>query len=513
MAITRNDPAVSTEPDVADDVGAPAEPRAARIAGALGLGLLSGVLATLAFPPFGLWPLIFIAFVPMIVGIHHVAPPRWGKVVLGLGVTVFIAGQLSPGLAEGEVAGVFQLLPLIFGLLFMAIAFRSQAFHARTGYRWLPITTPLAWVAIDSIRASGSGAFSALGGTFVNPVYTLYNLPTFLQPVSVTGIYGLELLVLVVNFTIGALIVRRLAGQPLPRLAPALVAGAVAVWLIAGMALMGSPAAGAKTVRVAAIQTGTDGDAPATVKDQRFARDVAQTRAAAAQGAKLAVWNEVGLDFDPQKEHTDELKALTRETGVHIAIGYGFDDSKGRHHNEVVMLSPDGTFSQPYGKDHPGTFAGDYSDTQGTYPVKQTEFGVVGTVICYDMDFTDTARKMTRKGARLLAASSNDVETITDTHFTHLVFRAIENRVPTIKADEGYDSAIIDQWGRILQVTTNPSGQVQRTLIADVTMGSGKSPFVSLGDWFGWLAVFGMVASVVLSRLSVRRRRSESDAA
>jgi apolipoprotein N-acyltransferase len=510
MAITRNDPAVAVETGASVDAApaAPSGSRRGRIAGALGLGLLSGVLATLAFPPFGWWPLIFVAFVPMIVGAHHVAPPRWGKVVIGLGITAFVCGQISPGLAEGEVAAVFQLLPLIFGAIFMGIAFRSQAFHARTAYRWLPITTPLAWVAIDSIRASGSGAFSALGGTFVNPVYTLYNLPTFLQPISVTGIYGLELLILVVNFTIGALVVRRLAGHPLPRLAPALVAGAVAVWIIAGVALMGSPSAGAKTVRVAAIQTGTDGSAPEAVKAQRFARDVAQTREAAAQGAKLAVWNEGGLDFDPQKEHTDELKALTRETGIHIAIGYGIDDEQGRHHNEVVLLSPDGSFSQPYGKDHPGTFAGDYSDTQGTYPVTRTEFGVVGTVICYDMDFTDTARKMTRNGARLLSASSNDVKTITDTHFTHLVFRAIENRVPTVKGDEGYDSAIIDQWGRIKRLTTNPSGQIQRTLVADVTMGSGTSPFVSFGDWFGWLAVVGMLASVVLSRVSERRRRS-----
>jgi apolipoprotein N-acyltransferase len=508
MAITRNDPAVATDVDVErrDATAPPSEGRIGRIAAALGLGLASGVLVTLAYPPFELWPLVFVAFVPMIVGMYRVAPPRWAKAVFGVAIGAFLAGQFSAGLAEGDVAPVFQLMPVIFAVIFGLVAWRSRAFHDRTGYRWLPITLPVAWVAIDFLRGNGSGVFSALGGTWAQLAYPLFRQTTFIQPVSVFGIYGLELLVLVVNFTIGAVVLRALAGERLPRVAPAVVAGVLVAWAVLGMALMGSPARGDRTVRVAAIQTGTDEPAPDAVKAQRFARDMAQTRAAAAQGTKLAVWNEVGLEFDPRKEHTDELKALTRETGITLAIGYGFTDAKDRHHNEVVMLSPDGTFSQPYGKDHPGTFAGDYSDTQGTYPVKQTEFGVIGSVICYDMDFTDTARKMTRNGARLIAAPSNDVKAITDTHYTHLVFRSIENRVPTVKADEGYDSAIIDQWGRIKRSTTNPSGVVQNTLIADVTMGSATSPFVSFGDWFGWLAVAGLVLVLVLSRVTAARR-------
>jgi apolipoprotein N-acyltransferase len=502
MAITKTDPAVAVEQPAA----APPERRGGRVLAALGLGLASGVLVTLAYPPFELWPLVFVAFVPMIVGMYRVAPPRWAKVVFGMAIGGFMAGQFSAGLADGEVAAVFQLMPLIFAAIFTLVAWRSRAFHDRTGYRWLPITLPLAWVAIDFLRANGSGVFSALGGTWAHLAYPLFRQTTFIQPVSVFGIYGLELLILVVNFTIGAVVLRALAGERLPRVAPAAIAAVVVLWGLLGMALIGSPAAGDRTVRVAAIQTGTDDPAPPEVREQRFARDVAQTRAAAAQGAKLAVWNEGGLGFDPRKEHTDELKALARETGTTLAIGYGFTDAQDRHHNEVVMLSPDGSFSQPYGKDHPGTFAGDYSDTQGTYPVKRTDFGVIGSVICYDMDFTDTARKMTRNGARLIAAPSNDVEAITDTHYTHLVFRAIENRVPTVKADAGYDSAIIDQWGRIKAETTNPSGVVQKTLIADVTLGSAKSPFLTFGDWMGWVAVAGMLLVLALARITALRR-------
>jgi apolipoprotein N-acyltransferase len=262
---------------------------------------------------------------------------------------------------------------------------------------------------------------------------------------------------------------------------------------------------------VAAIQTGTAGATTDAELRVRLQRDIAQTRQAADQGAKLAVWSEVGLPFDPTHQHTAELQALAAEKHIAIAIGYGYTDSQGRHHNEVRLLTPGGAFSDPYGKDHPGTFAGDYSDTQGTYPVVHTAFGPVGTVICYDMDFTDTARKMTRNGARLIAASSSDVFAIADTHYAHLVFRAIENRVSTVKADKGYDSAVIDPWGRVVKVTTNPSGRTQRTVVADVPLGSGRSPFVSLGDYVGWLALVATAGT--LAAAAVIRGKKEVAAA
>jgi apolipoprotein N-acyltransferase len=465
--------------------------------------LLSGVLGTLAFAPFGLWPLIFVAFVPMVVGQHRVAPRRWSGAVVGVGISTYLAGQLSVGLHQGDVVVFFELLPLFFGAIFMAVAWRSRAFHERTGYQWLTISTPLAWVAIDFGR--NLGAFNALGGTWTNPVYALWRHPVLLQPISVVGMYGLELLLLVINFTIAKAIIRRLDGERIRVVEPAAVAAVALVWVVIGALLMDDTG---RVVRVAAIQTGTAGNTSA----ERFRRDMVLSREAAKQGAKLAVWSEVGLDFDPRTAHTEELRALARDTGMALSIGFGFDDSKGRHHNQVTLLKPDGTFSEPYGKDHPGTFAGDYSDVQGTYPVTQTAVGAVGTVICYDMDFTDTARKMTRNGARLIAASSSDVPAITDTHFTHLVFRSIENRVATVKGDKGFDSAIIDPWGRIKSLTTNQSGHVQRVLVNDVPLGSGKSPFVSFGDWMGWLAMLLTGKFVIFSKITKRRAKRTAPA-
>jgi apolipoprotein N-acyltransferase len=66
------------------------------------------------------------------------------------------------------------------------------------------------------------------------------------------------------------------------------------------------------------------------------------------------------------------------------------------------------------------------------------------------------------------------------------VFRAVENRVTIVRADVAYDSAVIDPYGRELARRVTPDGEAA-VLVADVPLGSGRSPWVTLGPWFGWL--------------------------
>jgi apolipoprotein N-acyltransferase len=149
--------------------------------------------------------------------------------------------------------------------------------------------------------------------------------------------------------------------------------------------------------------------------------------------------------------------------------------------------------------------------------VYDTEVGQIATIICYDLDYTDTARIMTRGGARFIATPSSDVPAIARTHYTHLVFRAIENRVSMAKADSRFDSAIIDPWGRVVARTVDPDGRTQATLVADIPLGSGTSPWVSFGNWLGWLTVFAtgvlLVGSFSLRWRDRRRRRTAPSSA
>lgn len=486
MAITASRPA---------DHAAPAR---ARLTPGVLVAALTGVLTVVAFPPVGIWPLVVLVPVPLLLAQHALLPASRSWLAPAVGVATFVAAHFSLGLRDGDVGVVYQLFPVYAGAIAAALGWRSRRRHERTGYRWFLVAGPLMWVGIDFLRSSASETF---GGTFAFPAYALWDHPLLLQPVSVLSIHALDALLLLGGWSVAALVLCRL-GRPVPHATVgALVVGAMALAWIGGSVLLIDDAPG--TLRVAAIQTGVARGPDDW--EERYARDIEQTREAAAQGAQLIVWNEAGVRIDPRIERTEELRNLARETGAHLAIGFGFTDDDGLRHNEVMLLAPDGEILGVYGKDHPGTFAGDFSDTGGTYPVHATELGAIATIICYDLDFTDTARAMTRGGAQVIATPSADVPSLAYTHFTHLVFRAIENRVSMVKADNEFDSAIIDPWGRVLTRATAWDGGLRATLVADVPLGQADSPWVRYGDWFGWLAVAAAAGALGSLRVAARR--------
>jgi apolipoprotein N-acyltransferase len=475
---------------------------AARIAGGIALAASSGVFATLAFPHYELWPLIFVAFIPLAIAQHRVFSVAWSPIAPGVTIGVYFAGQLSAGLADGNVAWFIQLWPLYVMVLIALLCWPGRRFHSQTGYRWLAISFPLAWTAIDAARAFSG--IDVLAGTWGNIAYTLYDQAWLLQPLSVFGVFGAELLILVINFALAYVAISALDRVWLPNSVPAvamhnalrvLVAvGLIATGWIALSLVLYDPQPG--TLRVATVQSNAPLDA-----EEELQRVIVATRELGAKGAKIVVWREGGLKFDPLRERTDMLKALAKETGAYLAIGYRLNEGSGLRRNEAVVFSPTGETYGPYGKSHPGRFAGDQSDTGGSYKVYDTALGRIATIICYDLDFTDTAREMARRGAVFIAVPSNDVPAIATTHYTHLVFRAIENGLSLAKADSLFDTAIIDSSGRILarnvnNVTTPEAKAIAearslptQTLIADVPLGHGKTLAVMFGDWVGWLAI------------------------
>ncbi len=125
--------------------------------------------------------------------------------------------------------------------------------------------------------------------------------------------------------------------------------------------------------------------------------------------------------------------------------------------------------------------------------------GRLAAIIYYDLDFTDTARRMAQAGAQIVAVPSNDsVPFLAATHDTHLVFRAIENRVSLIKADQMRGAAAVDPWGRIVASVVDRNGR-RSTLITDLPLGTHNSPLVYLGDWVDWLCLGGLTIRLIFS--------------
>lgn len=466
----------------------------------LGLAILSAGLLTLAFPPYGLWPLIFVGLVPMIVAQHRVMPKRFASVAYGVGVGGFFAGYF--GATFDRAPWFMQALPFFVALLAGLVSVRDRAFHRRTSYQWFVLRGSVIWVGVEMIRG-----LVPVVGTWGVAAYALHSQPWLIQPVGIFSIYGLSLLILLVNHALGlgalALLDRawrfsadtRMVAVPQAKRWLVAIGILLVAWGALSGALLRHPS---DDLRVAAIQ-------PAFIaRSEKGVSELARlTREAADQGADLVVWNEGALSFDPQSSQAGDLRALAQETGTHLVIGYGVETAVG-YRNEAVVLTPEGEFLGPFGKDHPVAWSGETSVTRGPYDAHETTLGQLGMIICYDLDFTDTARRVVRAGAQLVAVPTLDWPAIASKHYTHLVFRAVENRVTAVKADVAFDSAIIGPYGRVAERTVTPHAE-QKVVVADVPLGMGGTPIIQLGDWVGWASLAGLAVFAMLDLAAVVR--------
>jgi apolipoprotein N-acyltransferase len=124
------------------------------------------------------------------------------------------------------------------------------------------------------------------------------------------------------------------------------------------------------------------------------ARSIDQSRRAASRGARLVVWREKSLGVDPQRDPVGaQLTTLARQEHIYLVVGYQVLTAHDQR-NEATVISPDGHYLGVYAKRHPAImFADDRTSlTAGAMPVYRTPLGRLATIICFDLDYTDTAR-------------------------------------------------------------------------------------------------------------------------
>lgn len=486
----------------------------ARVATGAGLSLVTTGMLILAFPPFNIWPLGFICLVPMLLAQYRVMPNKWTALAKILGIDLWVLWFVTLLFGLNPQTWFLQMIPVAVAALDLATGKATRRFHEQTNYRWFVLEGIASWVGFEMIRR-----WIPLVRTHGLIGHTLHTQPWLIQPVSIFGVYGLSLLVVLVNHALaqGAITLfdRRWVWGETPTIEArdsrrwlAIAGGVLAGWIVLSLVLLATAPAGAATVRVAAVQSGYR--TPGTWDDEpelaRFDALVAQTRAATAQGAQLVVWPELSIGFDPQVEHTEELRALAAESNAHLVIGYG---SKTEYRNAAVLLTPVGEFLAISGKSHIPPGEGVDPDG-GVYPIYNTALGRFGALICHDANFTDSARILVGKGAQLLTVSTLEtfIPGFEKMFYVQTLFRALENRVPTVKADVAFSSAIADPYGRVLAKRSGaPEGEAF-ALVADVPLGAGRTIFNRLGDWTGWISLVGMAFFTFYPSVLDRRERA-----
>ncbi len=490
-------------------IGAPV--LSTRIVMGLALAIVSAVMLILAFPPYNVWPLIFVAYVPFVLADHRVLPLRLAGLGNAVGIGLWLWVYLSMIFGSMTETWITQAIIVLVVVMSFTAGRGQRVFHERTGYRWFVLGGVLDTVGFEMVRS-----FIPMLATHAFVGHALHTQPWLIQPVSIFSIYGLDALVVVVNYALVQVAFVLFDSRYRWNEAPSLGAGlrrrwlqgtavVLAAWICLSLILLAQAPGTPPVVRVAAVQHGyvTPGHMDPDTQEARLRQLGARTREAASKGAKLVIWPELGVGFDPQVEHTAELRALTKETGVYLLIGYGVVNDKAGWRNEAVMLTPAGAFLDVYGKNYP---AGEPRIvTSGVYRVYETPLGRLAPIICNDANYTAPARISARLGAQLIMVPLRLFAGVYKEAPVHAVFRAVENRVSTVMVDGAYLSCMVDPYGRFVASKTTPaSGPL--TLVADVPLGASNALCTRLGDWVGWLSLAGYVAFSVFMEVTKRRK-------
>jgi apolipoprotein N-acyltransferase len=489
-----------------------AQPTTGRFVLGIVLSVLSGVMLLLAFPPYGLWPLAWFAFVPGIFAQYRLFPRKYASLASGIYLLVWLGPYMSR-LFGTQFGPFFTYLGVLIAILayFMNT---ERAFIERTGYRWMVVQGILGWVGFEMVRAT----FIPIVATSAFIGYTQATQAWVIQPVSVFSIYGLDIVIMLMNYALaqgiiawhdrklglldGAALEMRFARNWL------VAAGVVlAAWIWFSLAILNGAPKDAPTIRVAALRANfplpahQDDVNTAQVRFDTFAR---QAREAAAQGAQVLFTSEMMFNFDPQVELTDQFRALAAETNTYTLINYSVLKEGEPGRNQAVLLSPDGAFSAVYNKTHipPGEA---YDVKGGIYPIFETPLGDMAAMICHDGNYTDVARRLTANGAQLISAGFKEFPGFGEQLWQNLAFRAVENQTAVVVTGATSVASIVDPYGRIVALDVDKEGS-DIVLVSDVRLGTGKGTFyTSLGDVLGWTTLAGLVAFVIYQSVEGRK--------
>ncbi|HWI39948.1 MAG TPA: apolipoprotein N-acyltransferase, partial [Verrucomicrobiae bacterium] len=337
---------------------------------------------------------------------------------------------------------------------------------------------PVLWVALEYLRS-----FLLTGFPWASLGYSQSQVLPLIQIADVTGIYGVGFLLALSNVVLYRVVraAARRGEYPFPLKSLVLLCLLVAGSLLYGYRALRLPEEGAP-LRVALVQGNIDQGVKwdPSYRDATIETYSRLSRKACASGADLVVWPESAAPFFFQHEAgpAERIRGLARETGTCILFGSPAAEQRNggtKYLNSAFLLSPGGEVLGRSDKMHLVPF-GEYVPmarflpfvnklVQGIgdfAPASQiatldTGKGSIGVLICFEGIFPELARGYARAGSSLLVNITNDAwygeSSAPWQHLAMTVFRAVETRLPLVRAANTGITAVIDSRGRVLEQT------------------------------------------------------------
>jgi len=438
------------------------------------LAVLSGILSFLAFPPFGYSFLGWVCLIPLFFAVRNVS--RRDSFLLGFTAGLVFFGGVLCWLVNVTVPGTMILvliLSVFFGVFALAIHFFNK-------YSFDLLILPFLWVVLEYIR---SNIFTGFPWALL--AHSQYKNIPMIQVADVMGAYGISFVMVLFNVAIFAFIAR------LKRRKTYMFAALFLVVLtsVYGFSLIEKY----KTfsdVKLSVVQ----GNIPQREKwSESYAGSIIDQYTGLTLGASedrpsMIIWPETSYPYLVRDYVPQDISKLAKEIKIPILAGVVYDDN-GNLFNTATLVDAEGNVVDRYKKLHLVPFGeyipldnklsflrniihkevGNYKKGKEVtvFPLKaleisETEDGSTkrtltflkfSVLICFEDIFPYVARNFVKNGALFLVNMTNDAwfgdNAASEQHLTSSVFRAIENRVPVIRAANTGVSCFIDSMGNI----------------------------------------------------------------
>ncbi len=144
---------------------------------------------------------------------------------------------------------------------------------------------------------------------------------------------------------------------------------------------------------------------------------------------------------------TDKLGQKARQHKMYIVAGI-FEREGNAIYNTAVLIDRQGKVAGKYRKVYLPREEIEGGLTPGVaYPVFETDFGKIGMMICWDVQYVDPARALAAQGAEIILLP------IWGGNFTLMKARAIENHIFLVSAGYDVETAVINPAGEVLHAT------------------------------------------------------------
>jgi len=506
------------------------------------LAVIAAVLLIFAYPGFNLEFLAWAAFIPLFFALENKKPKQkfftgylFG-IVFFSGILYWLVNVTWPGTIA--LVMLLSFAPAIFCLFFPSTPAAPRALSV--------VFVPALWVATEYLRAHLFTGFPwALLGYSQS-----FNLPA-IQIADIAGVYGVSFMVMLVNFSV----YRALRKSP----------GRFHVLFFVFILFSLSFGYGwkriaqiqpAQNLKIAVIQANIPQEIKWNSRYRNFIIDKykALTKSSLSERPRLVIWPETALPgYLEEKDIKKEITELARSDNIYLLTGTLRENGPDIH-NSASFISNEGKILASYDKIHLVPFGefipleksflsirslvdkpiGDF-DRGGEFTVfkfkfmetfseserirKATHFHKFSVLICFEDIFPELSVNFVRKGARFLVNITNDAWFgKTAAAFQHMqcsIFRAVENRVPVLRAANTGVSCVIDHRGKIIKSVKEGNRRifVDGYASANIMPTFAGSFYTRFGDVFAWgcivLALIGLAgyrrlfaAAVILSILA-----------